>query len=79
MTLSPVVAHILIITDVGTEHEVAKELRKMPGVTEVGVTYGEYDLIVKIVADNMAVLDKIVTDIRRHPNIIKTSTLFWAT
>lgn len=77
--MSPVIAHILVITDVGTEHEVAKELRKMSGVTEVGVTYGEYDIIVKVVADNMAVLDKIVTDIRRHPNIIKTSTLLWAT
>jgi len=77
--MSPVVAHILIITDVGAEHEVAKEVRKMHGIAEVGVTYGEYDLVVKVVADNMTELDKMVTEIRRHPNIIRTSTLFWAT
>ena len=77
--MSSVIAHILVIAEVGSEHELAKEIMKMQGITEVGITYGEFDLVIKAVAENIAELDKIVTEIRRNPNIIRTSTLFWST
>jgi hypothetical protein len=37
----PLVSYLLLLVDVGKEHSVAKELRKLPGVTEAQVVYGE--------------------------------------
>ena len=59
----------------GTEHEVAQKIRKMKEVTEVLVTYGLYDLVVRIEAKSLGHLDKIVTDIRQMAEIKQTSTL----
>jgi hypothetical protein len=36
---NPLVAYLLLLVDVGKEHTVAKELRKLPGVTEAQVVY----------------------------------------
>jgi len=59
----------------GTEHKVAEKIRKMKEVTEVLVTYGLYDLVVRIEAKSLGHLDKIVTDIRQIEEIEQTSTL----
>ena len=62
----------------GTEHEVARKIRKMKEVAEVLVTYGLYDLVVRIEAESLGQLDKIVTDIRQMAEIKQTSTLVGA-
>jgi len=62
----------------GTEHEVARKIRQMKEVTEVLVTYGLYDLVVRIEAESLGQLDKIVTDIRQMAEIKQTSTLVGA-
>ena len=61
-----------------TEHKVAEKIRKMKEVTEVLVTYGLYDLVVRIEAKSLGHLDKIVTDIRQIEEIEQTSTLVGA-
>jgi DNA-binding Lrp family transcriptional regulator len=38
----------------GTEHRVAKKIREMKEVTEVLVTYGLYDLVIRIEAKSLA-------------------------
>jgi len=62
----------------GTEHEVAKGLRKMAGVTEVVVTYGLYDIVVRIEAEDLKKLDALITEIRKLQDIVQTSTLVGA-
>ena len=47
----------------------------MKEVTEVLVTYGLWDLIVRIEAETLGHLDKIITDIRQIEEIEQTSTL----
>jgi len=59
----------------GAEHEVAERIRKMKEVTEVLVTYGLWDIVARIEAESLEHLDKIITDIRKIPEIEQTNTL----
>jgi DNA-binding Lrp family transcriptional regulator len=68
-------AYIIVTVKRGTEHVAAQKIRKMKEVTEVLVTYGLYDLVVRIEAESLGHLDKIVTDIRQMAEIKQTSTL----
>lgn len=71
-------AYVIATVKRGTEHRVANKIQKMREVTEVLVTYGLYDLVVRIEAKNLSHLDKIVTDIRQMEEIELTSTLVGA-
>jgi len=74
----PVKAYFMAIVRQGTEHEVAKRVRKMAGVTEVVVTYGLYDIVVRIEAEDLRKLDALITEIRKLQDIVQTSTLVGA-
>lgn len=50
------IAYVLINVTSGAEEEVIEKLKKLENVTEAYVTYGSYDILVKIEADS---LDKI--------------------
>jgi len=68
-------AYVVATVIRGKEHDVAQKIKKMTEVTEVLVTYGLYDIVVRIEAKNLGQLDKIVTDIRQMAEIKQTSTL----
>jgi len=70
-----VVAYMIALVDVGKEHEAAKVVSAIPGVEDVMVTYGSWDLVVKINADTLNELDVIITKIRNIPEIEQTETL----
>ena len=74
----PVKAYFMAIVKQGTEHEVARKLRKMEGVTEALVTYGLWDVIVRIEAPNLGKLDALITEMRKIPEVVQTSTLVGA-
>jgi len=71
-------AYVVATVKRGTEHEVARRIRKMKEVTEVLVTYGLWDIIARIETQSLEHLDKIITDIRQIPDIEQTSTLIGA-
>ena len=71
-------AYVVATVKRGTEHAAAQKIRKMKEVTEVLVTYGLYDIVVRIEAESLGHLDKIVTDIRQMAEIKQTSTLVGA-
>lgn len=71
-------AYFMAIVKKGTEHEVAGKLRKLSGVTEVLVTYGLYDIVVRIEARNLGELDALITEMRKIEEIVQTSTLVGA-
>jgi len=75
---APIKAYFMAIVKRGSEHEVAKKLRKLNGVTEVVVTYGLYDVIVRIEAQNLGQLDSLITEMRKIEEIVETSTLIGA-
>jgi DNA-binding Lrp family transcriptional regulator len=71
-------AYVVATVKRGKEHGAAQKIRKTKEVTEVLVTYGLYDIVVRIEAQSLGQLDKIVTDIRQMAEIQQTSTLVGA-
>jgi DNA-binding Lrp family transcriptional regulator len=68
-------AYVVATVKRGKEHDAAQKIKKMKEVSEVLVTYGLYDIVVRIEAKSLGHLDKIVTDIRHMAEIQQTSTL----
>jgi len=72
----PIKAFILVNTEVGREHEIAEKIRRLgSGIAEVVVTYGQFDLVVKIEVDDFRRLDELVTKIRELDGVTSTITL----
>ena len=71
-------AYVVATVKRGKEHDAAQKIRKTKEVTDVLVTYGLYDIVVRIEAKSLGQLDKIVTDIRQMTEIQQTSTLVGA-
>ncbi len=70
-----VIAYVVATVKRGMEHIAAQKIESMNEVTEVLVTYGLYDIVVRVEAKSLGQLDKIVTDIRQMAEIKQTSTL----
>ncbi|MEM0340831.1 MAG: Lrp/AsnC ligand binding domain-containing protein [Acidilobaceae archaeon] len=72
-----IVAYILVNVLAGTEEEVRNEILNRFGgkVTEARITYGEFDIVVRVEADNMRVLEAIVSGIRSISGVERTVTL----
>ncbi len=70
-----VTSYVLVVTEVGKEHEVVQELLTIEGVTVAQTVYGEFDVITKVECDNLKDLDAAITKIRKIAGIIRTMTL----
>jgi DNA-binding Lrp family transcriptional regulator len=68
-------AYVVATVKRGKEHDAAQKIRRTKEVTEVLVTYGLYDIVLRIEAKSLGQLDKIITDIRQMAEIQQTSTL----
>ena len=69
-------AFVLLNTEIGSEAHVLKELQKIPGVDEVYLVYGVYDLIANISSDSHDTLkNAIMTKIRQIENVRSTLTM----
>ncbi|MDH5810788.1 MAG: Lrp/AsnC ligand binding domain-containing protein [Candidatus Methanomethylicaceae archaeon] len=73
--MNGVVAYMLLITDTGKEYEVIKEIKKMGGISECRAVYGEFDVFIRVEVADFVSLDEIVTQIRRIPGVLQTTTL----
>ncbi len=71
-----VLAYILIVAEAGSEKEISEALSETPGVEEVDVIYGEYDLIAKIKVGEISALgDFVIERVRPIKGVKRTSTL----
>jgi DNA-binding Lrp family transcriptional regulator len=69
-------AYVLVNVQGGAEDNVLKQIRTIRGAAEAYVSYGVYDLIVKVQADNMQELKDVVTHkIRQIKGVQSTLTL----
>jgi DNA-binding Lrp family transcriptional regulator len=69
-------AFLLINTELGSETEVLKNLKKLEGVEEAFNVYGTYDIIARIKSDTMEKLKETITwKIRRLDKVRATLTL----
>jgi len=73
-----VTAYILIVVAPGKENQVAGNLLKMSEVKDLGIVYGEYDIIIKVEVPSMEALQNFVLKIRKDKNIERTSTMIVA-
>ena len=72
----PPIAFVLINTEIGSENEVLKTLKKVNGVKEAYSVYGVYDIVAKIQAETMDKLKEMVTwHIRRLDKVRSTLTM----
>lgn len=70
-----VLAYVLVRMGKG-EKDLVAFLRKLPQVREAYIVYGEYDVVVKVEAEDMRELTKLVLDqIRARFPVERTSTL----
>jgi len=70
------IAFVLINTEIGSESEVLKVLKKVNGVKEAYSVYGVYDIIAKVQAETMDKLKELVTwHIRRLDKVRSTLTM----
>jgi DNA-binding Lrp family transcriptional regulator len=69
-------AYILFNVNAGAEEQVRQDIKNVAGVQEVFVSYGVYDLIVKVAAESMDLLKELVTyRLRTIENVKSTLTL----
>ena len=71
-----IVAFVFVNTEIGSEIEVLKSIKKIGGIEEAYVLYGVYDIVAKIKADTMDKLKEIVSrHIRRIDKVRTTLTM----
>jgi DNA-binding Lrp family transcriptional regulator len=69
-------AYILLSCEIGTEHELVKQLRTIDEIKNVMITYGEYDVVVEAETETAEKMDKLITSkIRKLEKIRSTITL----
>ena len=69
-------AYVCINTEPGSMEEVLEALKVVEGVEEAEMVYGIYDIIVKVKADSIDSLKKIITErIRSASKVISTTTM----
>jgi len=69
-------AYVLFNVGAGSEDQVLKDARSIGGVQEAYVSYGVYDLVVKVKVDSMEQLKELVTyRLRKIKNVRSTLTL----
>jgi DNA-binding Lrp family transcriptional regulator len=61
--------------ETGKEHQAAEETSKIDGVQEVVITYGTWDLVIKLSTDTLNELDLVITRVRSIPLVQQTETL----
>ena len=69
-------AYVLFNAEAGAEEQVLKDAKANGGVQEAYVSYGVFDLIMKVKADSMEQLKELVTHrLRMIKNVKSTLTL----
>ena len=70
------VGYVLINVKPGLELQVFETIKAMDGIADVDLLFGDYDIIVKIVAESMGMIAKIVVEnIRQVDGVDNTKTL----
>ena len=66
---------ILLNCDLGAEEYIVDELSKTKNITHSYLTFGAYDVIGQIEADNQEEFEKTIATIRKLSRVVSTMTL----
>ncbi len=68
--------YVLVNVEPGSEVEVFKSASSLSFVTDANLLFGDHDIIVKLEADNMGDIARLVVEsIRAIPGVLNTKTL----
>ena len=69
-------AYVLIKSDLGSEEKIIEELNNLEQVLQVEEIFGDYDLIVKLEAENSIAIREVISwDIKKIKGVRATKTL----
>jgi len=68
-------AYILINCKTGRETIIISELKELPEIVEINGIWGKYDIFLKISTEDPNGVERIVKQLRNHPDIVETSTM----
>ena len=69
-------AYVLIKSDLGAEQKIIEELENLEQVLQVEEIFGDYDLIVKLEAENSIAIREVISwDIKKIKGVRATKTL----
>jgi DNA-binding Lrp family transcriptional regulator len=69
-------AYILISCEIGTENELLTQLKQIEVISNVMITYGDYDIVAEAKTENAQNMDELITSkIRKFDKIRSTITL----
>jgi DNA-binding Lrp family transcriptional regulator len=69
-------AYVLFKVNSGTEREVCQKIIAFKEVLEADVIFGEYDVVAKVSAPDLAALEDFLSQkLRNVPSIVLTSTM----
>ena len=68
-------AFLFVVTELGFEEDVLREIRTLPDVKEAHLIYGMYDIMVKIEGSTADKVEELVKKIRKLDKIRSTQTL----
>jgi DNA-binding Lrp family transcriptional regulator len=75
-TVAMAVGYVLLNVVPGKEHDVYLQLKDLESVADVTVLFGDYDLIVKLIANDLSsIATAVVESIRQIPGILDSKTL----
>lgn len=66
---------ILLNCDLGAEEYIVDELSQMDGVANAYLTFGAYDVIAEVHADDREKFERAVASIRKLSRVVSTMTL----
>jgi DNA-binding Lrp family transcriptional regulator len=69
------IAFLFVVTELGFEEDVLREIRTLPDVKEAHLIYGMYDIMVKIEGSTANKVEELVKKIRKLDKIRSTQTL----
>lgn len=69
-------AFLLLSCEIGTENDLVTKLKSIPQITNVMITYGDYDIVAEAETSNTEEMDSLITSqIRKLEKIRSTITL----
>ena len=72
-------AYVLMKVNSGTERDVCKMISELDQVLDVSIIYGEFDVVAKVLVDNLELLEAFLSEnVRNIPSIMLTSTMIVA-
>ena len=70
------VGYVLVNVSPGQEYQAFETIQKLENVADATLLFGDYDIIIKLEAESLGIIAKIVVDvIRQVPGVTGSKTL----